>query len=412
MRRKTNMAAVALLLCFCLSAGPAYAGAQPTAQPSDWAAAEVAEALSLDIAPDALQDQYTAPITRKEFCALIIKMLVVKNGKGIDIILRENGKQRTNAFTDTNNSTVQAAYALGIVSGYGNGLFMPENDITRQEAAVMLIRAANYIGDVPHAEKPAAYADQSDIEPWAADSVAIAALVLKDSISELPLMAGTGNNKFSPLDLYTREQAIITAKRLFNAFPAQAPIPTAAPSIKPTALPTPVPTPKPTPTPAPSPSPTPVPTPSPVPVAAGAFAFPYPFAAKDLYGNDVTDASLGNKELFFVHYWATWCGPCVNEMPDLAKVAEKYADRVGFIALLDDYSTSKDAAIRITESAGIPFIMVDAYHDDFQTLCMMVQSGYVPTTILIDKNGNIIGEQLIGAFGEGYGRLIEDALGK
>jgi thiol-disulfide isomerase/thioredoxin len=143
---------------------------------------------------------------------------------------------------------------------------------------------------------------------------------------------------------------------------------------------------------------------------AETFSFPYTFSAPDINGTVVTERSLGEKELFFVHYWATWCSPCVREMPDLAAIARRYGDRVGFIALLDDYSNGRNTAVQITRRAGVSFTMVDARHRDFQKLLQMVQSGYVPTTILIDKNGRIVGEQIIGAYGRNYGDFIEKAL--
>jgi thiol-disulfide isomerase/thioredoxin len=145
-------------------------------------------------------------------------------------------------------------------------------------------------------------------------------------------------------------------------------------------------------------------------IYAESFTFPYTFTARNLYGTEVTEKSLGEKELFFVHYWATWCGPCIMEMPDLAAITRKYSDKVGFIALLDDYSDSRNAAIKITEESGVSFTMVDANHRDFRTLLQMLQSGYVPTTILIDKNGKVVGKQIIGAYGKGYGDFIDEAL--
>jgi len=144
--------------------------------------------------------------------------------------------------------------------------------------------------------------------------------------------------------------------------------------------------------------------------ASNTFIFPYAFSAEDLYGKRVTERSLGEKEVFFVHYLATWCPPCVREIPDLAAVAKKYGNRVGFIGLLDDYSTNKAAAIRLAENAGIPFIMVDADHSDFSNLLRMVQSGYVPTSILIGRDGKIIGEQIVGAYGLNYANFIDRAL--
>jgi thiol-disulfide isomerase/thioredoxin len=144
--------------------------------------------------------------------------------------------------------------------------------------------------------------------------------------------------------------------------------------------------------------------------AGNTFAFPYTFSARDLYGKEVTEKSLGKKELFFVHYWATWCGPCIREMPDLAAIVNKYGSRVGFIALLDDYNANRPAAIQITERSGVSFTMVDANHSDFRNLLRLVRSGYVPTTVLIGESGKIIGEQIIGAYGKGYSAFIDEAL--
>jgi len=144
--------------------------------------------------------------------------------------------------------------------------------------------------------------------------------------------------------------------------------------------------------------------------ASDSFIFPYAFSTVDLNGKAVTQTSLGEKEIFFVHYFATWCPPCVREMPDLAVIANRYGDRVGFIGLLDDFSSNKAAAIRLVQNTGVNFLIVDAKHNDFRTLLQMVQSGYVPTTILIGRDGKIIGEQIIGAYGLGYSRYIDNAL--
>ena len=366
MKKRLLCTVIAMLLLSTLIIAPAYA-----AQPSLWAVTEVNEAIALGIVPSALQNQYTASITRAEFCELIIRMLTVKQAKTIEAILRDNNTQITNAFNDTTDRNVLAANALGIVTGTGDRIFAPSRGITRQEAAVILVRAASLLGTVPMTAGTTAFSDRAQIASWAANAVAIATSALKDSTNNMTLIVSTGNNMFSPQGNYTREQAIMTAKRLHNAFSSGA-----------------------------------------ASSNSNAFVFPYSFSTQDLYGNTVTEASLGEKEVFFVHYWATWCPPCVSEMPDLAKVAERYGDRVGFIALLDDFSSAKATAIRLTESSGVSFINVDANHSEFRTLLRLVQSGYVPTTVLIDRDGRVIGEQIIGAHGSGYGRFIDNALSR
>ena len=136
---------------------------------------------------------------------------------------------------------------------------------------------------------------------------------------------------------------------------------------------------------------------------------PFKFTAKDLYGNTVTEASLGDKQLFFVHYWATWCGPCLQEMPDLAQLATDFNDSVGFIALLDDYGSNLSGAIQIVESTGIPanFIMVDAASAEVAGLMSLVASGYLPTSAIIDASGVMVIDQLVGAYGDFYATALD-----
>ena len=139
--------------------------------------------------------------------------------------------------------------------------------------------------------------------------------------------------------------------------------------------------------------------------------FPIEFTAKDLYGNLVTEETLGEKQLFFVHLWGTWCPPCVAEMPDLAVVAREFSDRVGFLGLLDDYSSNLSGAINIAESSDIPdtFIMVDARIPEMLELLSLVHTGYVPTTVIFTAGGEMF-EPLIGAYGLEYSTVLNAIL--
>jgi len=141
-----------------------------------------------------------------------------------------------------------------------------------------------------------------------------------------------------------------------------------------------------------------------------AISFPYQFSAVDLYGNNVTDRTLGEKEVFFVHLWATWCPPCIVEMPDFPELMRLYGDRVGFIALLTDYDSNLRGAIDIVESSGISdsFIMIDAYTPGLSSVLDLLQSGYVPTSVLVSRHG--VSEQIVGAYGMGYAAFIDELL--
>ncbi|MCL2442893.1 MAG: redoxin domain-containing protein [Treponema sp.] len=123
---------------------------------------------------------------------------------------------------------------------------------------------------------------------------------------------------------------------------------------------------------------------------AGQGRFPIRFQAKDLYGNDVNENFWGEKEYFFIYQTATWCGPCIQGMPALAEVAREFGDRVGFLALLDDYRTNLSGAIRITENARIPleFIFVDGRLEAMRSIYALVNSNTIPAAVIIDRNGN------------------------
>lgn len=109
-------------------------------------------------------------------------------------------------FTDTSDRHVVEAYQLGIVNGKSEGRFEPNASITRQEAAVMLRNTAAVL-EIDAPLSVSSFADINDIAPWAKDAV--------DFVSSAKIMDGTGNGRFSPQGLYTRQQAYITILRIY-----------------------------------------------------------------------------------------------------------------------------------------------------------------------------------------------------
>ncbi|MFC0212446.1 WG repeat-containing protein [Paenibacillus chartarius] len=188
----------------------------PTDIPSDWAKPEVEKAFSLNLIPDEMKSGYISNISRADFSKLVVHLLEVKTGKSFATLLTEkNKKLDSSAFTDTSDPDILAAYSLGIVGGKGDGVFDPDGDITRQEAAVMLARTANILG-ITSKSNVLSFADNDDVASWAKESIA-AVTSIQDKTNQSPVMGSTGNNNFSPKASYTKQQAIITMKRLFNA---------------------------------------------------------------------------------------------------------------------------------------------------------------------------------------------------
>lgn len=167
---------------------------------SAWADTEVAEALSLGFVPAELQSDYTSDITRAEFAHIAVSFLNIIKGEAEVTV--------ANAFTDTADPYVNTAYAMGIISGRGDGTFAPDDNITRQEAAKVIANTYRiYIGSSALVADEVDFADNSEIAAWAYEDIGI--LCRRD------IMRGTGD-KFEPLGLYTREQSIVTFLRLFK----------------------------------------------------------------------------------------------------------------------------------------------------------------------------------------------------
>jgi len=139
--------------------------------------------------------------------------------------------------------------------------------------------------------------------------------------------------------------------------------------------------------------------------------FPFPFSTVDLFGNTVTEASLGEKELFFVHFWGTWCPPCIAELPELAQLERDFADRVGFLMLLDDFD-NKSGAIDLYHSnnftdTGSSFTVCGrTTFNDNHEIMHMLDIQYVPTTIILDSDGNLL-DHLEGAFFSDYAKYLD-----
>ncbi len=59
------------------------------------------------------------------------------------------------------------------------------------------------------------------------------------------------------------------------------------------------------------------------------------FTVRDLEGREISTASLRGK-VVIVNFWATWCGPCRAEIPDLVALQEKYKDTLQVIGISED----------------------------------------------------------------------------
>lgn len=178
-------------------------------KPDFWAEKEINTAISNGLIPNEQLNKFKSNITREEFCDLIVNLIVVKTGKSIDELIVSRGLNlNKNPFTDTSSKNVIIANQLGIVNGKEKNKFEPQVDILREEAAVMLLRAAKVFID-KEVVTQSRFGDQNNISSWAVDSI--------NYVSAMKIMSGVDANSFLPKTNYTKQQAFITIQRLFNS---------------------------------------------------------------------------------------------------------------------------------------------------------------------------------------------------
>jgi len=119
------------------------------------------------------------------------------------------------------------------------------------------------------------------------------------------------------------------------------------------------------------------------------------FTTKDLNGNEVTDKIFADSKLTMVNVWATTCGPCVSEMPELEEIYKERKD-AGFnlIGIVTDGETALEDAKFILDKKGVNFaniIMEKSLEEGFVSKI----SG-TPTTVFVNSKGEIVGEPILG----------------
>ena len=119
------------------------------------------------------------------------------------------------------------------------------------------------------------------------------------------------------------------------------------------------------------------------------------FTSTDINGNTISSNDLFNKyKLTMVNIWATFCGPCLREMPELEELSKKFnKEGYGLIGIIADSDTSIDEAKAIIKDMQISYPNVCINSDIDKALPTQV----VPTTYFVDNEGNIVGSPMYGA---------------
>ncbi|MBO4563202.1 MAG: TlpA family protein disulfide reductase [Clostridia bacterium] len=115
------------------------------------------------------------------------------------------------------------------------------------------------------------------------------------------------------------------------------------------------------------------------------------FSTTDVNGDPIAFTDFSDKKVIMINFWETWCGPCVNELPDLQKIYEKYEGEG--LVIIGVYSSSNKADVTsLVNKVGITYPIMECVSslEGFRT-------EYVPTTVFFDGAGNFIGSTLVGS---------------
>ncbi|WP_369282136.1 rhodanese-like domain-containing protein [Oscillibacter sp. GMB15532] len=142
------------------------------------------------------------------------------------------------------------------------------------------------------------------------------------------------------------------------------------------------------------------------------------FAAWDLNGVPVDEGIFANHKLTLINIWATFCGPCLREMPDLGQLAADYGERgVQIVGIVVDVSQTSGAfspdmvqtAQELVEQTGANYLHLLPSEDLIAAKLSGVSS--VPETIFVNDKGELVGQSYVGArSGEEWSKIIDTLL--
>jgi len=102
-----------------------------------------------------------------------------------------------------------------------------------------------------------------------------------------------------------------------------------------------------------------------------------------LDGKKISLGELLDDKPVFINFWATWCPPCVAEMPGIKELHEKYGDRVHFVLATTESPTTINTFADKRQFQQLPFYR-------YRSVPAALQSETIPATFVIGKSGRVV----------------------
>ena len=140
---------------------------------------------------------------------------------------------------------------------------------------------------------------------------------------------------------------------------------------------------------------------------------PVTFEAADMEGNEVSSSIFSEAKLTMINVWATYCNPCLQEMPDLGELSEEYdSGEFQIIGVISDVQEGADQdtldkASGLIEQTGADYPHLLLNKSLYEA--MLTEVTVVPTTFFFDDHGMLL-DTLVGSRDKDKWKEIIDAL--
>ena len=141
------------------------------------------------------------------------------------------------------------------------------------------------------------------------------------------------------------------------------------------------------------------------------------FEAATIDGEEMTSDIFADSKLTMLNIWATYCNPCLMEMPDLGEIAAEY-DKKDFqmVGIISDVTAESDDAditaakdlIEDTKATTYPHLLLNQslYYN------LVGATDSVPTTFFVNQKGELLGYLVGSQSKDNWVAIIEDLLAK